>query len=85
VNEEEPKFDCTMMELQENDTLSVPAEYLNDNEHQMQFVSIFLLYFIIECQKHHYCDRIIVELKARVLVKAKHRSLQSMDSGVWRR
>ena len=43
VNEEEPKFDCTMMELQENDTLSVPAEYLNENEHQMQFVS-FICY-----------------------------------------
>lgn len=37
VNEEEPKFDCAMMELQETDMLSVPAEYLNENELQMQF------------------------------------------------
>lgn len=45
----------------------------------------FLFINRIECQKHHCCDRVIVKLKARILVKVEHRSLQSLDTGVWRR
>ena len=42
VNEEEQKFDCMMMELQEDDALSVPPEYLNENElsQKMLFVRV---------------------------------------------